>query len=478
MNFNAIFKISVRILGLSSLALFSCIFVALFYNEPTAPFLYSGGITFFSAFIIYLLSTKADIDLEKKEAFLSVSMAWLLIALAGTLPYLFSGSIPSFANAFFESVSGFSTTGASILTDVESLPKSILFWRSLTHWIGGIGIIILVIIIMPSLKMGSYNLFSMESSLQEKILPRIKEMGIRLLGVYILLTLVLIFFLLIGGMETFDSICHSLSTVATGGFSTKNTSITNYSPYIQYVITVFMFLSGTNFIILYFLLKGNFQKIKDNEELKFYMIIILICTFILTVFLHFNTDRSLEKSFRDSLFQVTSQITTTGFSSSDYMLWPSFGWVFMFILLFLGGSTGSTTGGIKMARYLILFKNARRIYLNLIHPNSIKQIKLNNKIINTEDNNSILLYICVYFLAWFVGSVLLIFLGLDAKTAMSSIATSIGGVGPGIGTVGPASNYAHLPDLAKYIMSFYMILGRLEIYTLLILFTPAFWKKV
>ncbi|MDP3445211.1 MAG: potassium transporter TrkG, partial [Ignavibacteria bacterium] len=333
----------------TSLAL--CLILALVYKESILPFVFPILISGAAAFGSYTIIKRNSWEsFNKKEAYLSVSVAWLVISVIGALPFLFSGYINSPIDALFESVSGFTTTGSSILTNIEILPKSLLFWRSLTHWIGGIGIIVLVIVIMPRANINSYSIFSLESSLREKIHPRLRSVGYRLLIIYFLLTFTETILLLLGNMNLFESLCHAFGTVSTGGFSPKNTSLTDYSPYIQYVVTIFMILGGTNFVIHYFLLKREFKKVKQNDEFVFYMKAIFISGIVITAALYIGTDRPLEQSFRDSFFQVASIVTCTGFATSDYLLWPEFAWIGIFILMFLGGSTGSTAGGIKMVR--------------------------------------------------------------------------------------------------------------------------------
>lgn len=477
-NFTPVFKLLIRIFYITSIALMMCVPVAIIYNEPVSPFIISSAISLISGYICHYFTRKTElVNFRKKEAYLTVSFSWLIISILGALPYLFSGSIPSVINAFFESVSGFTTTGSSILTDIEVLPKSILFWRSLTHWIGGLGIIVLVIIIMPTLKIGSYNLFTLESSLHDRIQPRIKEIGKRLLIIYLSLTFIEAILLCIGGMNLFESICHSFGTIATGGFSPKNSSIGGYSPYIQYIVMIFMILAGTNFTMHYYALKRKFNKIKENEELKFYLVVILFSGIIITAILFFRTNKSLELSFREAFFQVVSIITCTGFATTDYLLWPVYAWILIFFLMFLGGCTGSTAGGIKMARHLIFLKNIQKIFRQLSTMNAIIPLKLNKNIINEETNNSVLSFILMYVLIFVFSSIILVLIGLDGKSAAGSVITTMGGIGPGIGSVGPAGNFAHLPHAAKLILSFLMIFGRLEIYTIIVLFTPGFWKN-
>jgi trk system potassium uptake protein len=479
LNYYIIIKVLSRNLFILTFAFLSCIGIAIYFSESALPFSYSAIISAsFAIFFYFITRHKNEHDtIKKREAYLTVTLAWLFISLFGCLPYLFSKSIPGFVDALFESVSGFTTTGSSILTNIEILPKSILFWRSLTHWIGGIGIIVLVIIIMPTLQMGSYQLFTLESSLQDKIHPKIMSVGKRLLYIYIALTISEVFLLSAFGMNLFDSFCHAFGTVATGGFSPKNTSITDYSPAIQYIIMIFMLLAGTNFVIHYFILKGRFKQIKENEELKVYLGFVIILGLIVTTSLFIYMNKPLEEAFREAFFQVISIITCTGFATSDYLQWPTYAWLILFFAMFLGGSTGSTAGGIKIARHLILFKNIRRTIIRSLSRNAVIPIKLNKRAITEKTNNSILTFISVYLMIFMVGSIIMVLLGSNGSTAFSSVATCMAGIGPGIGRVGPTSNFAYLPDAAKYLLTFLMLVGRLEIYTLIALFSPAFWAK-
>ncbi len=479
LNFKAIVNVLSRISFILAAALLFTTGVALVFSESVRPFLLTFLLSVITGAGLWVKNRKqrGDEIIQRREAFFSVTVSWFYISLLGSLPFIFSGAIPSFVNAFFESVSGFTTTGSSILTDIEALPKSILFWRSLTHWIGGIGIIVLFIVIMPSLHEGGYHLFTLESSFQEKIHPRIRSVGLRLLYIYIFLTATVTILLLAGGMNLFESVCHAFGTIATGGFSPKNTSIGGYSPYIQYVVMFFMLLSGMNFIIHYYLLKREFKKAKENEEVKFYLLTVLVIGAVVTTILYSSKGTNFEELFRESFFQVISIVTCTGYATADYLQWPLQGWLIIFFAMFLGGSTGSTAGGIKMARYLMLFKNIQRFFRETSHPKAVVPIKLNGKVINESTNSSILSYPAIYITVFVIGSIILSFTGLDGKTAASSAATAMAGIGPGIGTVGPASNFAHLSDFAKLTMSALMILGRLEIYTVLILFTRNFWRE-
>jgi trk system potassium uptake protein TrkH len=448
-------------------------------NENAGPFVVSLLLSTAVGLGLYFPGKNLGEDeiITRKEAFLSVTVSWFYISLMGSLPFIISGSIPSFINAFFESASGFTTTGSSILTDIESLPKSILFWRSLTHWIGGIGIIVLFIVVMPSLHEGGYHLFTLESSFQDKIQPQIKSVGQRLFYIYVTLTAAETILLLAGGMNLFESVCHAFGTVATGGFSPKNTSISGYSPYIQYVVMLFMLLGGMNFVIHYYLVKREFKKIKINEEIRFFLLVIFSIGLVITFSLHFKTGKPLEESFRESFFQVISIVTCTGYATADYLLWPQFAWLIIFFAMFLGGSTGSTAGGIKIARHLLFFKNIRRFFRESAYPRAVIPLKLNGNLINESTNQNIQSYLFTYLGVFAIGTAILALTGLDGATSASSAATAMAGIGPGIGTVGPAANFAHLTGTAKLTMTFLMILGRLEIYTVLILFTPNFWRE-
>ena len=478
MNINTVLRILQRVITISAIALIFCVALAWHYDEPTIPFLLSFVAAAMLVLISFLVSKGTKVvEMGKKEAYVSVSAAWVIISMIGALPYLISGYIPNIIDAYFESVSGYTTTGSSILTDIEALPKSLLFWRSLTHWIGGIGIIVLVIIVSPSLKIGNYNLFTAESSLKDKIRPRMKAMGYRLLTIYLLLTAIEAILLFLGDMPLFDSVCHSFGTVATGGFSTQNASIANYSPYIQYVIIIFMVLAGTNFVIHYYLFLRDVAHIRKNDEFRFYITVILVLGLAVTAVLYFQTPRSLELSFRDSFFQTVSIITCTGFATSDYLLWPKLGTLLVFGMLFIGGSTGSTSGGIKMARHLVALKNIKRLLQKSVHPKGIFTVKLNGNILSEDNNSSLMTFIITYLLVFAIGSILLIITGLDGATSTSAIATAMGGIGPGFGAVGPMSNFYLLPAISKLIITVFMLMGRLEIYSFLLIFTPMFWKK-
>lgn len=478
-HYKILCKVLSRLLIIVGLALMICAGVAFWFAEDILPFLYTVFISWTTAMALHWLASGNghEMHLRKKDAYLTVTLSWITVGMVGCLPYLFSGAIPSFIDAVFESFSGFTTTGSSILTDIESLPKSVLFWRSLTHWIGGIGIIVLVIIIMPSMKIGGYQFFTLESSLQDRVHLRIRSVGFLLLMIYLVLTFAEVVLLLIGGMNLFESLCHAFGTVATGGFSPKNNSIGSYSPYIQYVVMTFMLLSGTNFVIYFYIIKRELFKIRNNEELKFFYSVVLIIGLFLSGVLFLKMGKPLEVSVREAFFQVISIVTCTGYATADYMLWPQYAWLIIFFAMFLGGCTGSTAGGIKMARHLVLYKNIRKIFRQNLSPHAILPLHLNKIQISDETNSTILTFITLYFIIFTAATMVMAFLGLDLITASSSVATCMAGIGPGLGSVGPANNFVHLPDAAKLLLSFLMVLGRLEILTIIVLFSRSFWRR-
>jgi trk system potassium uptake protein TrkH len=480
MNIRFVLNILGRVLVI--LGLFMCtnfIWVAV-YNEATFwGHFYACLITLLGGAGLYLatsLNLKPSLGL--RESYLTVTFAWVVISVFGSLPFLFTQSIDGFVNAFFETASGFTTTGSSILTDIESLPKSVLYWRSLTQWIGGMGIIVLVVAILPMLRVGGYNLFKSEASgiSYEKLTPRTASTAKRLWGIYVGLTVFQVVFLLFGEMDFFDALCHSFGTIATGGFSTKNASVGHFSSYSQYVIMVFMLLSGINFTLHYFTIKGKFAKLRENDELKTYLGLILVAGVVAAIVLNVLANTEWEVAFRHGFFQVVSIITATGFATDDYLLWPAQGWIIILILMFVGASVGSTGGGIKVIRHVVAFKSFMANMKRLLHPNSVILIRVNREKIMDEDVSAITSFIVLYLVTFLAGSVLMTFMGVEPVTSATSVLTTMGGIGPGFGSVGPASNFSSIPEAGKVLLSFLMILGRLELTTVFVLFTLDFWK--
>lgn len=450
-------------------------------SDDIIPLLISGLITSLFGVLLWFLTRKTDTtDIGKREGYLVVSLGWLAMSLFGAIPFVLHGAIPGYTDAFFETMSGFTTTGASILTDIESVPAGLLFWRSLTQWLGGMGIIVLSLAILPLLGIGGMQLFSAEvpGITKDKFHPRVKETAKRLWGIYVILTGTQVVLLLIGGLNLFDSINHAFTTMATGGFSTKNASTAYFtSPFVQYVFIIFMFFAGMNFTLHYFALHMKFGSFKRNTEFKFYAIFILVAAAII-MFIH-NPHHSFhfEESFRQTLFHVVSLVTTTGYVSSDYENWAPFSRMIFFVLLFIGGCAGSTGGGIKFARHYLLLRNGLLELKRLLHPRAVIPVRFNGKAVSQEIILNVQAFFILYILLFVAGSVLLSLLGLDFLTAAGAVATCIGNVGPGIGAVGPVNNFADLPGLSKWILSFFMLVGRLELFTVLILFSPSFWKR-
>ncbi len=432
-------------------------------------------------------------EMNKREGYIVVAFGWVIMTLSGTLPYLFTESIPSFANAFFETMSGYTTTGATILNDIEAIPKGVLFWRSLTHWIGGMGIIVLAIAILPLLGIGGMQLFAAEAPgpSTDKLHPRITDTAKRLWLIYFGYTAAETILLKLAGMSFFDAVNHSMATLSTGGFSTKNASLAywNGQPLIQYIVILFMFLAGANFVLSYFAFKGKVQKIIKDEEFKLYFKFIIIFSLITAAEIYFRADISLssvdhpmiygeaESAIRHGLFQVLSVITTTGFISADYTMWTPFLIVFFFGLMFLGGSAGSTSGGVKVVRHLIMIKNGFLEFKRTLHPNAVVPVRYNSKAISGDIVFNILAFFILYMLSFIVGALVFSMFEIDFQSAVGLSASSLGNIGPALGLFGPVNNYSALPPLAQWWASFLMLIGRLELFTVLILFTPFFWRN-
>ena len=492
-NFTLILKIIGMLLTIEGVFMLTALPFSWYYMEEAltlnmifkvkgefASILISGLITAGTG-LLALFATKnvENKSMSKKEGYFIVTFSWIIISFFGSLPFYISGAIPHYTDAFFETMSGFTTTGASILNDIEATPKGLLYWRALTHWIGGMGIIVLSLAILPILGIGGMQLFAAEvpGPIPDKIHPRIKNTAKRLWFIYVALTIVETILLMFGEMNFYDALCHAFATMATGGFSTQNASIALYSPYTQYIIILFMILAGTNFTLHYLALHGFLGKVWRNEEFRYYLGITFGAAIIITVFLILNTDSGIEKAFRDALFQVVAIITTTGFVTTDYLAWPGYLWLIIFLLMFLGGSAGSTGGGIKVMRQIILFKNCSMELKRMVHPNAILPVRFNNKSVSQDIVFNILAFFMFYMLIFGASTLVMTILGLDYETSIGSVAASLGNIGPGIGNVGPVDNYSFIPDTGKWFLSFLMLLGRLELFTVLILLSPSFYKR-
>lgn len=485
LNIRLILKIVGGLLLVEAVFLLFQLLVTLIYGEAESRFyLRAIGISAGLGLVGLLSGIKAEMFFGKREGAVIVTLTWLMFTLIGALPYWLSGNIPTFTDAFFESLSGFTTTGTSILNNIEALPYNMLFWRSMTHWIGGLGIMVMFLALIPFLGGAGYELFSSEGTtpIKEKITPKIRETAKFLLLVYILLTALCTIALTLAGMSLFDAVNHALSTISTGGFSTKQLSIAYWnSPAIEYVIIFFMFFSGINFTIFYYIYKSNWDRIKKNEELKYYILIFLVSVLII-IYSHIDFSKpltfgSIEKSVRGSLFIVTSCITTTGLCTEDYTLWSSYTWIVLLVLMVTGASTYSTSGGIKIARVVVLAKFCYSEFKKLIHPNAVIPVRFNGYIVKDDLLLRVLAFSIIYLLIIVTGTFILSLTGLDFEEAISGMITCMSDVGLGLGKLGPSSSFAEIPVVSKWFLAFVMLLGRLEIYSVLLLFTPVFWKK-
>ena len=480
-NFRIIGNVLGLLLGFNALFMLLCIPASIYFNiDDVVPMGFSATATGGLGLMIWVLTRSSEKpNIRKREGFLIVTLGWVVMALSGTLPYVMSGSVTSFTDAFFETMSGYTTTGASVLNDLDIIPRDILLWRSMTQWIGGMGIIVLAVAILPVLGIGGMQLFVAESPglKPDKLAPKIRDTAKRLWLVYVGLTAAEFILLKIAGMSWYDALNHALTTMATGGFSTYNTSAAEFSPAVQYIIIVFMFFAGTSFTLTYFVLTGQVKKVIQNEEFRFYAGIIALVSVVSTIVVASVIDDGAEKAFRDSLFQVISLITTTGFVSADYTDWTPFLTIVFFMLLFIGGSAGSTSGGVKIVRHMILFKNSFLELKRQLHPSAIIPVRLNGRAIDQSITYNVVAFIIMYILVFATGSIIMTTLGVDFDTALGSVATSLGNVGPGIGSVGPVDNFAWLSSGAKWFLAILMLIGRLELFTVLILFTPYFWSR-
>jgi len=476
--------LTLRILGALLLFLAAALLVpvmcALYYGDGMA------GAFLLSALICATVGGglfrffRSGFDLTLREGFAVVSFGWMAFALFGALPYVISGGIPSYVDAFFEAMSGFTTTGSTILTDIEGLPPSLLLWRSFTQWLGGMGIIVLSLAILPMLGVGGMQLFKAEvpGPTADRLTPRIQDTAKLLWGVYVLLTVIETGLLMAGNMSFFDALNHSFTSMATGGFSTRNASIAAFnSAYIDWVITLFMFLAGVNFSLHYLALRGRLGDFWRNEEFRFYLWLTVAATALLTAFNAFGAYGSLGDSLRYSAFQVVSIMTTTGYATADYELWAVFCQYLLVACMFVGGCAGSTGGGMKVARILLLFKHAHVQLYRTIHPRAVRLVKLGERPVDKEVMQSILGFFAFYMGIFVTASFIMAALGMDLVSAGTSVITALGNVGPGLGTVGPVDNFAHVPAVGKVVLALCMLLGRLELFTVLVLVIPSFWRK-
>lgn len=413
-----------------------------------------------------------------KEGFLTVALSWIILSIMGALPFVFSGSIPSFVDALFETVSGFTTTGASILPEVESLSHSILFWRSFTHWIGGMGVLVFILSLLPMTGGYHMNLMKAESPgpSVSKLMPRVRSTAKILYEIYLVLTIIEILFLLAGKMDLFDALTTAFGTAGTGGFGIKNDSLAGYSTYLQNVVTIFMILFGINFNIYFLILIGKFKQAVLSEELRYYLGVIAASILVIGL----NTREffpSLGTSFQQAAFQVGSIITTTGFATTDFNTWPAVSKTILVMLMFVGACAGSTGGGIKVSRFVILFKTIRKEIRMFIHPQTVKKIRMDGKSIEHEVVRSVNVFMITYVIIFSLSVLLIGFNEFDLVTNFTAVAATLNNIGPGLELVGPTQNFGFFSDASKLVLIFDMLAGRLEIFPLLLLFTPESWKK-
>ena len=458
-----IFRIIGMLLFIEAAFLLSGVGVSLFYGENTVkPLLYSCGIIALTGALL-------------------VTLCWVVFSLFGTLPYMFTGSIPGFTDAFFETMSGFTTTGATILQDIEALPKSILFWRMMTHWVGGLGIVFFTVAVFPIFGLNDINLFSAESvgPIRSKLHPRISVTARWILTIYVALTIFCTIALRMAGMGWFDAVCHAMSTIATGGFSTKQASIAAFnSPLIEYVITFFMFVSGVNLSLLYLaIFRARLMALLRDTEFKTYFMIVAAFSLVISVALFFTTDLGVEGSLRASLFQVVSIQTTTGFATVNYAVWMPLLWLLLCALMFIGACSGSTSGAMKCARISILFKVMWNEFKRIVHPNAVIPVRMTGRIIPSNVQSAILAYTVIYIFMLVAGLFVNMAFGVDFLDAFSLSVASVGNVGPALGNYGPMDSFAPLPAAVKWFSAFQMLVGRLEFFAVLLLFTPVFWKR-
>lgn len=480
-NFKTIIRIIGILLLLETVMFLVCSSVSFYYRESDMlDFWKAGGITAGIGLLLAALGKGGERQLTRRDGYVLVSFAWVAFSLFGMLPFYIGGYIPDIADAFFETMSGFSSTGATILDDIESLPHGILFWRSMTQWIGGLGIIMFTIAVLPIFGVSGLQVFAAEASgpTHDKVHPRIGITAKWIWSIYTGITTLLVCLLMLGGMDWFDSICHAFATTGTGGFSTKQASVAYYnSPYIEYVISIFMFISGINFTLVLLFVNRKFKKFICNAELKFYFSSVVFFTAVIAIALYYTSPMGMEESFRKSLFQVISLHTSTGFATDDYMQWSPVLWGLLTIIMLMGACAGSTTGGLKCIRMVILTKVSRNEFKHILHPNAILPVRINKQVISSSIVSTVLAFCFIYITIIVISTLLMMAMGVGAEESIGCVISSIGNMGPGLGETGPAYSWNALPDAAKWLLSLLMLLGRLELFTVLLLFTPDFWKR-
>lgn len=482
-NTKIIQKVIGSLLGIETSFMFICLLISLLYHEDdTMAFLLSVVVTGGVAALMRTLGRKADNSLGRRDAYFVVTLTWTLFSIFGTLPFLISGYINNFTDAFFEMMSGFTTTGATIIDDVERLPHALLFWRTLSQWIGGLGIVFFTIALLPSLVGGSVRIFAAEATgpIKTKLHPRLSTSAKSIWMIYLLITIACVGSLLLAGMDLFNSLNYAMTTAATGGFATQNSSIMKQPVMIEYIITFFCFVSGINFTLLYTSVFG--KKLKNlfrNSECRFYIFIVVAFTLFIMYELMSYRGYSLEHAFRSGLFQVVSFITTTGLFNDDAGKWPHVTWIILAFCMFIGACSGSTSGGIKCIRGLMLLKGVRNEFKQMLHPNAVLPLKIDGVNVPQSKRVTLLAFLTVYLILCIVCSFAMTAAGIDSTNAITITLSALGNVGPTLGLeIGPTMSWSILPNFAKWICAILMLMGRLEIFTVLVIFSPTFWKNV
>ena len=467
------------LLAFESMLLLACCCVSIVYGErDLMSFIVSFAVCLSVSAILLVYGRRKKCAMSRNEGYIVVALSWVFFSVFGMVPYLWGGFIPNITDSFFETMSGFTTTGATILDNIESMPHGILFWRSLTQWIGGLGIVCFTIVLLPGFGASSQMLYLSEATgvTHNKLYPKTRVMARYIFMVYILLTAVESALLMAGGMGLFDALCHSMTTTATGGFSTKQESIAYWhSPYMEYVVSIFMLLSAINFSLYIVAFKSKWKKLREFVELKWFACSVGLLTLIISAVLFLNNGYSAEEAFRKSLFQVATCHTSCGFATDDYNLWPPFTWMLLIFAMLSGGCTGSTSGGVKNLRLIIIANCIRNQFRQILHPRAVLPVRVgglfDNKLLTT-----VLVFFAAYLSVAFIGWTLLMAFGVGFTEAMSTVISSMGNVGPGLGSFGPAFSWAALPDAAKWILSSLMLIGRLEIFGFLLIFYRSTWK--
>ncbi len=482
MNFHVILHLTGSILVIISGFMMTGVAVSAIYDQPDLKAMaLSVMLTLVAGLTLYFSTLKREkVSMRHRDVFGTVTICWLVISLFGSLPYILSGTFGSFTNAYFEAVAGFTTTGATVVRDIESMPLGVLYWRHLTQWIGGMGIILFALTVLPFLGSGGLQLFKAEAPeiTVDRLRPRIIDTAKVLWYIYAFLTFLAFALYLMGGMSVYDAMCHAFTTLATGGFSTKNASLGHFdSAYIEGVATLFMFLAGVNYSLYFHALRGQGGRFWESSEFRFYLGVTLLAIALITWSEFGDSYGSIAETIRYSSFQAVSIITTTGYSTADYEGWRHFSQVVLVMLMFFGGMIGSTSGGMKQVRVLLMLKQGYRELYQLIHPHAVTTVKLDNKPFTKEILGSIWGFLFIFLMMIVLGTLALTAMGLDYITSFSTVVSAMSNVGPALGQAGPTENYFGLPAGAKWVLAFLMLVGRLEVYTVIILFVPRFWKK-